>query len=73
MPETAVATMNRAVLRRLSQEEYLYFPLTNDVKIPDHFFRRIGCMRDTARAAEESQKRQKACDPLGSQAFSWSC
>lgn len=42
-------------LRRLSQEEYLYFLLANDVEIPDYFFRRIGCVRDTARAEKERE------------------
>lgn len=43
-------------LRRLSQEEYLYFLLANDVEIPEYFFRRIGCVRDTARAEKERER-----------------
>lgn len=43
-------------LRRLSQEEYLYFLLANDVEVPEYFFRRIGCVFDAVRAEKESER-----------------
>lgn len=47
-----------ASLRRLSNEDYLYYLIDNEVEVPDYFFRRAGLCRDEERIRKTRQKRE---------------
>lgn len=46
-----------ASLKRLSNEDYLYYLIENEVDVPDYFFHRLGVQKDTERI--EKARRQK--------------
>lgn len=46
-----------ASLKRMSNEDYLYYLIENEVDVPDYFFHRLGIQKDTERI--EKARRQK--------------